>query len=69
MTPGFENTADYAVLTGVTKFGVTDYANSMEPMMTFWMNYVWSAFCLQWVAIAWLMLIGVEKTGHESEAA
>lgn len=25
----------------------------------------WSAFCLQWVAVAWLMLIGVDQTGHE----
>lgn len=26
---------------------------------------LWSAFCLQWVAVAWLMLIGAETTGHE----
>lgn len=63
----FKNTVDYSALHGFDEFGDPDEA--WGAAVTFWMNYAWSAFCLQWVAISWCAVVGDERCEPPSTEA
>lgn len=63
----FSKTFDHDALTGRIHFGGAEIGHSTNTAaaVNFWMNYAWSAFCLQWVAISWCAVIGTATPGAE----
>src|SRR5688572_31838382 len=59
MDYSFANTADSRALRGTSDFGRRD--SPTDTAVAFWMNYVWSSFCMQWFAISWCAVVGVES--------
>ena len=63
---GFKISADWQMLRGNTALSIspiylTDFKQlAVESLVTVWCQYAYSAFCLQWLAVGWAMIVGKE---------